>query len=334
VAVVTFSFAASALGFKSRSTLYRLRDDGSLDDYLRPPDSPGQAQRLELTPPGLPSLAERVGRILRPQTDNAFLRRSARPGLDRRWEQVAELLGEAVGSAIGITPEEARAMAEALPEAMREAFGAGGLEWLREALSAQGLAWRVGPGAHERNDPWWQDGDHFLPSESENGRKFLVEELGGRFEENAQPFDPDDEELWEQVAGILSNPWMRNYEEEPLRGSIVKRDLESMLFAVDAVQRGCRYSLKGNAVLAFKTLKEYTNIGCYDYVQVLAPLLIRGHLPPELQEQAREEMGQAIAYWEADPKDQSEHISDEDRNHAREAIRKYREWLAGGTAGD
>ena len=50
MAIVSFSEAAAALGFKSRSTLYRLRDQGDLAAYLRPPASTGGAQRLELEP--------------------------------------------------------------------------------------------------------------------------------------------------------------------------------------------------------------------------------------------------------------------------------------------
>jgi len=45
---VSLSEAALALGFKSRSTLFRLRDAGELADYLRPPAGTGGAQRLEM----------------------------------------------------------------------------------------------------------------------------------------------------------------------------------------------------------------------------------------------------------------------------------------------
>ena len=52
---VSITDAARALGFKSRSTLYRLRDEGHLADYLRP-DGPTGRQLLEMTPAGLPPL--------------------------------------------------------------------------------------------------------------------------------------------------------------------------------------------------------------------------------------------------------------------------------------
>jgi hypothetical protein len=67
---VTLSEAAGALGFKSRSTLYRLRDADDLEQYIRPPPTPGGAQLLELTPRELPPLAEHITRLIRPQANN------------------------------------------------------------------------------------------------------------------------------------------------------------------------------------------------------------------------------------------------------------------------
>jgi hypothetical protein len=69
--IVTFSDAAAALGFRSRSALYRLRDQGQLADYMRPAARAGGAQRLELEPPGVPHLREHVRRLIRPQINNA-----------------------------------------------------------------------------------------------------------------------------------------------------------------------------------------------------------------------------------------------------------------------
>ena len=63
---VTFSEAAKVLGFKSRSTLYRLKDS-ELARYVRPPTRPGGAARLELEPDGLPSLKDWLGSILQAQ---------------------------------------------------------------------------------------------------------------------------------------------------------------------------------------------------------------------------------------------------------------------------
>ena len=66
MAVVSFTEAARLLGFKSRSTLYRLRDS-ELARYVRPPAHPGGAMRLELAPDGLPSLKAWLETILQAQ---------------------------------------------------------------------------------------------------------------------------------------------------------------------------------------------------------------------------------------------------------------------------
>jgi len=67
---VSFSEAARLLGFKSRSTLYRLKDS-ELARYVRPPAHPGGAQLLELEPSGLPSLKEWLDAILQAQAKTA-----------------------------------------------------------------------------------------------------------------------------------------------------------------------------------------------------------------------------------------------------------------------
>ena len=67
---VTFSEAAKVLGFKSRSTLYRLKDS-ELARYVRPPTRPGGAARLELEPDGLPSLKAWLETILQAQAKTA-----------------------------------------------------------------------------------------------------------------------------------------------------------------------------------------------------------------------------------------------------------------------
>jgi hypothetical protein len=58
MAAVPIAEAARRIGHRSRSQLYRLIDAGSLRDYLR--CGPDGVRLLELKPPGLPSLAERV----------------------------------------------------------------------------------------------------------------------------------------------------------------------------------------------------------------------------------------------------------------------------------
>lgn len=76
---VTFSEAAAALGHKSRSWLYRARDDGRLSGYLRP-GGKGGAQLLELEPEGLPTLREWVAGVLRVQANSPAAAASPPPG--------------------------------------------------------------------------------------------------------------------------------------------------------------------------------------------------------------------------------------------------------------
>ena len=66
---LSFKDAAAALGFRSRSTLYRLREDGRLADYLRP-GGRGGALLLETDPPGLPSLKAQVACCLQIRMNN------------------------------------------------------------------------------------------------------------------------------------------------------------------------------------------------------------------------------------------------------------------------
>jgi hypothetical protein len=57
---VSFSKAAQILGMKSRSTLYRMKSCGALVAYLRPSSSNLGSDLLELSPEGLPNLADAV----------------------------------------------------------------------------------------------------------------------------------------------------------------------------------------------------------------------------------------------------------------------------------
>ena len=65
---VTFSEAARLMGWRSRSQLYRLRDAGALQDYLREGDK--GAMVLALEPPGLPTLEEHLGQLIRTQVNS------------------------------------------------------------------------------------------------------------------------------------------------------------------------------------------------------------------------------------------------------------------------
>lgn len=75
---VTFGDAAAHLRHKSRSTLYRLKRDGWLGDYLRP-GGKGGAQLLELLPEGLPSLREHCKGILQLRVDAPLWRNEPEP---------------------------------------------------------------------------------------------------------------------------------------------------------------------------------------------------------------------------------------------------------------
>lgn len=138
---LTFAEAAAHCGFKSRSTLYRLRDQGALDRYMHP--GSGGRQLLETDPVGLPSLRERVlgciqwrgdvvarhGRTVR----EARAKRLAREG----WGQVAAALNADL-EAIEFPPltgEAAAVIAAGLVPALRAGFGEGGPRWLREQLA-------------------------------------------------------------------------------------------------------------------------------------------------------------------------------------------------------
>lgn len=73
MAVVSFADAAAHLGHKSRSTLYRLKREGQLVDYLRP-GGKGGADQLELAPPDLPTLRQHLRTVLRLQHNSPTLR--------------------------------------------------------------------------------------------------------------------------------------------------------------------------------------------------------------------------------------------------------------------
>lgn len=110
VPAVSFSDAAAALGYRSRSTLYRLRDLGQLGPYLRQgPRGP----LLELEPADRPSLRQHVESLVRPivrttppprDPDGEFWSRFGRwddagPELPREqfWAHVAAMAGHLLG---------------------------------------------------------------------------------------------------------------------------------------------------------------------------------------------------------------------------------------------
>ena len=263
MSTVSFSDAATALGFKSRSTLYRLRDQGDLAAYLRPPASTGGAQRLELEPPGLPPLRLHVERNVRPQANNC--ERYRQPRTDSRWGVVAGVLSEALADhgALSLCDAEAEAIAAALPAALAEGFGDGGLELLRLALADRGC-WLAGPGTPtnpEAEREWWNE--------------------RGRWE----PGPPlEDGPFWESVGGITGG--MMGPPFHGMSGGTAAELHHQMRDAIDEVGRGARWdAARWDAASARSLLddSEVINGECLSSRPELERLAAGGLLPPELQ---------------------------------------------------
>lgn len=265
MAIVTFSEAAKALGFKSRSTLFRLKDQGDLAGYLRPPASTGGAPRLELEPPGLPPLRLHVERSIRPQVNNTD--RNRRAPIDPRWAVVAQALTDALADAGGLqlAAAEAQALAAALPEALGDGFGDGGLELLRVALADAGC-WRAGPCTPKNpneNREWWGDDGW--------GRWEPGEVLAN---------DP----FWEHVGGIVGG--MMGGPFEDLSGHLAEELNRQLGEAIAAVEEGARWDrVRWDAACA-QTLLDDPSVAdgsCSAARLELEQLTARGLLPPELQ---------------------------------------------------
>lgn len=267
--VVTLSEAAAALGFRSRSTLYRLRDAGQLERYLRPPAGKGGAQRLELEPPGLPSLAVHVGRLIAPRINTPQRTRSPRP--DPRWDRVAAGLSLALTDCGGLqlAAAEAETIARMLPLAVGDAFGADGLERLRVALADTGCCWRAGPGTPDNPDAdreWWGD------------------DGWGRWE----PGEPlETAAFWDHVgqivAGMMGGPF------EQLSGDDAAELHLQLQEAIGAVEAGARFDPVRWASASLRTLLEDPDAeaGCCPHSRPeLERLAAGGLLPPDLQAQA------------------------------------------------
>ena len=125
MAPVTFAEAARRLGMRSRSTLYRLKEEQRLEPYLVA--GPKGSQLLELTPQGKPSLEAYLAAVLDPGRGPGTGHRDRRERRDRRWELVAGLLSEALAVVRGpsLTAKEAELVAEQLGPATREVFPEG-----------------------------------------------------------------------------------------------------------------------------------------------------------------------------------------------------------------
>jgi hypothetical protein len=263
---VTISEAAKACGFRSRSTLYRLRDEGQLAAYLTPPDATGR-QLLELEPRGLPPLREHVARCVRPQINSPGRQRA--PRRDGRWELLAQLLSDALGDAgqsLRLCDAEAEAIAAALPAAMAGSFGGPGLEQLRQGLTAAGC-WRAGPiddTAAARG--WWGD------------------DGWGRWE----PGEPlEDAPFWQHVGsivgGMLGGPF------EQLSGPDAAELHRQIGEAIGSVEAGARWDAGRWAANSARLLLEDDDCQagrCPHSRDELQRLADGGLLPPELQAQA------------------------------------------------
>jgi len=263
-AAVTLSEAAQALGFKSRSTLYRLRDAGDLAAYLRPPSSPGGAQLLELEPRGLPPLREAVARLIRPQINNPERHRRAR--IDPRWGTVAGALTEALADCGGLSlcDAEAQAIAAAMPAAVLEAFGAQGLELLRVALADQGC-WLAGPGTPEHPEAereWWSE--------------------WGRWEPDSEPLE--DGPFWANVGPIAGG--MMGGIFHGMSGPTAAELHHQMRDAIDEVGRGARWDAARWDAASGRSLLEDPDVAgglCPHSLPELQRLAAGGLLLPDLQ---------------------------------------------------
>lgn len=293
--VATISEAAAALGFRSRSTLYRLKNEGQLSAYLRPPASTGGAERLELEPSDLPPLREHVARLIRLQRNNAD-RQQARPRTDSRWGVVAGALTEALADCGGLqlTGPEALAVAAALPAALSEAFGAEGLEWLRLRLADAGC-WRAGPPAPDvaALAEWWgADG-------------------WGRW----APGEPlEDGPFWEHVGAIVGG--MMGGPFAGLTGPNAHELRFQLEEAIDAVEAGARWDqARWDAETARLLLADLAGDPEDDQPAAeLAQLLEAGRLPDDLAEQARNALAASeargyLAWIRVDPGDCAEAVA-------------------------
>ena len=262
----TFTDAAKALGFKSRSALYRLRDAGALSDYLRPPSGPGGAQLLELEPKGLPPLAEHVRRLIRQQSNTPTPHR--RPRTDARWGVVAGGLSEALADCGGLqlSADEAAAIAAALPAAMGEAFGAQGLELQRLGLADAGC-WLAGPGTPLVPDAardWWQEWGRWEPGE---------------------PLEAD--AFWNHAAAIVAALMGGPFEQ--LSGANAAELHRQLGEACRDVEAGARWDAEAWAAASARSLLDDPDCSagrCPHSLPELERLAAGGLLPPDLQAHA------------------------------------------------
>jgi len=279
MAAVSFSEAAKVCGHRSRSTLYRMRDDGRLAGYLRPGGKNG-AQLLELHPEGRPSLVDWCSVVVGPQSPTGPLSRSAadlqerRRELEqrRRWEAVAGGLTDALlaqGLALSLTRQEAQALTDALPGVLAEVMGAEGLELLGVAIG--------GPPAPA--DPL---------AAADGGEAFWAE--WGRI---AGPDEPplSDAQFWANVLPMLGGMWAGSL---PIATPQDLAELSYQLRDVEAaVEAGARWDAGRWAVANVRNLLEC--LPCDVSAAELLELLEAGEVPPALLPEVEAALAQQAA---------------------------------------
>jgi len=261
----TITDAAAALGFKSRSTLQRLKRDGFLKDYLLPPDATGR-QLLELEPRGLPTLRQFVAGVVQSRSNGHANPDHPRP--DRRFEHLAAELTEALEPIAGpsLAGREAAALVEALPEAVARALGVEGLQRLGEAVAVELDA--LTPAEPEPEpDSFWSEFGRWVPEET------LAE----------QPF-------WEHAAaiaaGMMGGPPLPWIEARNLHGGLSD--------AIEDLYRGARWDQARWDVATARLHVDDWARSPSEFAE-LQGLADRGNLPPDLQAQALELLAQGPA---------------------------------------
>jgi hypothetical protein len=222
MAPVTFSEAARRLGHKSRSTLYRLRDEKRIEPYLVK-DQDGKVL-LELAPSGRPTLEAFLAGILDPRRGPWSPVRHRREGRDRRWQAVAGVLTGALGAIRGpvLSARDVELLAERMGPALGEVFpdGApGGVapEWIGRS-HWPGLAadvnrslrelegWRLPPLA-----PWELAEISSAISDAEEGTEYDRDSLAYRAMWIADTEDHPHPDPWK--CRWCGEPWHENHPE-------------------------------------------------------------------------------------------------------------------------
>ena len=225
---VTFAEAARRLHFRSRSTLYRLKESRQLDSYLV--EGENGSQLLELLPKGRPPLAAYLKGILDRGRGPRTSHRSRREESDSRWENVASRLSEDLTEIGGpsLTAKEAELLARRLGAATWETFPEGlpgGIPRdpphpLGDGTTIMDLLWD--PLAKEANH-WLVEGGWRFPRLS--GEEFvLVWRVAEEWMEGTT-FDTESEAWWREAMDDTTpgdpcpDPWKCQWCGKPWHGN-------------------------------------------------------------------------------------------------------------------